>query len=142
MRCDALSRELPPKLTRLTEDCGVCLSSCLDYWEDDLILQAFNRNLILAPQIFGNPWLLRDDEYPLLSRIFNLHRKYRDILVSGMILPVEDYGLNAVSRVDDHTRLITLRNLNWNPVNYTVKLDESVGLKKSANVVVKTYHPT
>lgn len=59
-----------------------------------------------------------------------------------MILPVEDYGLNAVSRVDDHTRLITLRNLNWNPVNYTVKLDESVGLKKSANVVVKTYHPT
>lgn len=141
-RVQALARELPPKLTRLTEDHGVCLSSCLDYWEDDLILQAFNRNLILAPEIYGNPWLLRDDEYPLLARIFNLHRQYRDILVSGMVLPEKEYGLNAVSRGDDHTRFITLRNLSWNPVSCTVKLDESVGLKKSSKVQVKTYHPT
>ena len=141
-RVEALSRELPLKLTRLTEDHGVCLSSCLDYWEDDLILQAFNRNLILAPEIYGNPWLLRDDEYPLLARIFNLHRQYRNIMVSGMILPEKEYGLNAVSRGDGHTRLITLRNLSWNPVNYSVKLDESVGLKKSSKVDVKTYHPT
>ena len=56
-RASALAREIPPGLTRLTEDHGVCLSSCLDYWEDDLVLQAFNRNLILAPQIYGNPWL-------------------------------------------------------------------------------------
>jgi len=141
-RAEALLRELPPKLTRLTEDHGVCLSSCLDYWEDDLILQAFNRNLILAPEIYGNPWLLRDDEYPLLARIFNLHRQYRNMMVSGIILPEKQYGLNAVSRGDDHTRLITLRNLTWNPVNYSVKLDESVGLKKSSKVEVKTYHPT
>jgi hypothetical protein len=141
-RAEALARELPPKLTRLTEDHGVCLSSCLNYWEDDLILQAFNRNLILAPQIYGNPWLLRDDEYPLLARIFNLHRQYRDILVSGMILPEKEYGLNAVSRGDDHTRFITLRNLSWNSVNYTVKLDESIGLKHISKVEVKSYHPT
>lgn len=141
-RVEALARELPPKLTRLTEDHGVCLSSCLDYWEDDLILQAFNRNLILAPEIYGNPWLLRDDEYPLLARIFNLHRQYRDILVSGMILPEKEYGLNAVSRGDDHTRFITLRNLSWNPVSYNVKLDESIGLKQVSKVEVKTYHPT
>ncbi|MBC8004157.1 MAG: hypothetical protein H7X84_01685 [Verrucomicrobia bacterium] len=141
-RVTALARELPPKLTRLTEDHGVCLSSCLDYWEDDLILQAFNRNLILAPEIYGNPWLLRDSEYALLARIYNLHRQYRDILVSGRILPEGEYGLNAVSRGDDHTRFITLRNLSWTPVSYKIKLDESVGLKKSSKVQVKMYHPT
>ncbi|NEW84456.1 MAG: discoidin domain-containing protein [Mariniphaga sp.] len=141
-RVTALSRELPPKLTRLTEDHGVCLSSCLDYWEDDLILQAFNRNLILAPEIYGNPWLLRDDEYPILARIYNLTRQYSNILVNGMVLPEKEYGLNAVSRGDDHTRLITLRNLSWNPKSFTIKLDETVGLKKSTKVLVKTYHPT
>ena len=81
------SRGLPPGLKRLTEDHGVCLSSCLDYWDDDLVLQAFSRCLILAPEIYGNPWLLRDDEFPRLARIYNLHRRYRDILVSGMLLP-------------------------------------------------------
>ena len=141
-RAEALARELPPNLTRLTEDHGVCLSSCLNYWEDDLILQAFNRNLILAPELYGNPWLLSDNEYPMLARIFNLHRKYRDILVSGMILPEEQYGLNAVSRGDEHTRFITLRNLSWNPITFNVKLDGSVGLKNCKEINVKSYHPT
>jgi hypothetical protein len=91
-RAKALSRELTPGLTRLTEDCGVCISSCLDYWEDDLILQAFNRNLILAPEIYGNPWLLRDDEYPYLAYIFNLYKQYNDILVNGIVLSESQYG--------------------------------------------------
>jgi hypothetical protein len=141
-RVEALARELPPNLTRLTEDHGVCLSSCLNYWEDDLILQAFNRDLILAPEIYGNPWLLNDDEYPLFARIFNLHRQYRNILVSGMLLPANEYGLNAVSRGDDHTRFITLRNLSWESVSFKIKLNESVGLKRTQNVEVRTYHPT
>lgn len=141
-RAVALTRELPPKLTRLTEDHGVCLSSCLNYWEDDLILQAFNRNLILAPEIYGNPWLLNDNEFALLARIFNLHRQYRSIMVNGMTLSEDTYGLNAVSRGDDLTRLLTLRNLKWNPVSYSVKLDASIGLKKCSKVLVKTYHPT
>ncbi len=97
-RADALSRGLVPDLQRLTEDHGVCLSSCLDYWEDDLVLQAFNRSLILAPQLYGNPWLLRDDEFPKLARIFNLHRKYRDILVNGLVLPEDIFGPYSVSR--------------------------------------------
>ncbi len=141
-RAGALARELPPKLTRLTEDHGVCLSSYLDYWEDDLVLQAFNRNLVLAPEIYGNPWLLSDDEYPLLARIFNLHRKYRDILVNGMILPEDRYGLNAVSRGDKHTRLVTLRNLRWEPKKFTVKLDSTIGLENIKKIQVRTYHPT
>lgn len=141
-RVEALARDLPPGLTRLTEDHGVCLSSCLNYWEDDLILQAFNRDLVLAPELYGNPWLLKDDEYPLLARIFNLHRKYRDILVAGMQLSEKEYGLNAVSRGDDHTRFITLRNLSWQPVSFNVKLDKTVGLKGISNVEVRICHPT
>lgn len=140
-RAGALSRRLVPELQRLTEDHGVCLSSCLDYWEDDLVLQAFNRNLILAPEIYGNPWFLRDDEYPLLARIFNLTRKYKEILVNGILLPEEKYGEKAVSRGDEKTRLITLRNLSWEPVIRTIKLDEEIGLGKGSMVELRQFHP-
>jgi hypothetical protein len=140
-RAGALSRKLVPELKRLTEDHGVCISSCLDYWEDDLILQAFNRNLILAPQIYGSPWFLRDDEYPKLAGIFNLTRKYKEILVNGIILPAENYGEKAVSRGDDKTRLITLRNISWLPVIRTIKLDEEIGLGKGPAVELRQYHP-
>ncbi|KAA6312955.1 hypothetical protein EZS27_036195, partial [termite gut metagenome] len=75
-RVGNMERGLVPDLKRLTEDHGVCLSSCLDYWEDHLILQAFSRSLILSPQIYGNPWLLSDNEFPKLARIYNLHRKF------------------------------------------------------------------
>lgn len=140
-RADAISRGLVPELKRLTEDHGVCMSSCLDYWEDDLILQAFNRCLILAPQLYGSPWLLRDDEFPRLARIFNLHRKYRDILVNGKVLPEGRFGPNAVSRGDGRIRLITLRNLTWEPLTYSVPLDETVGLTERARVHCRQFHP-
>jgi hypothetical protein len=141
-RADAISRGLVSDLLRLTEDHGVCLSSCLDYWEDDLVLQAFNRSFILAPQLYGNPWLLRDDEFPRLARIFNLHRLYRDILVDGMELPEGRFGPFAVSRGDGTTRLITLRNLGWEPVTYSVPLDESIGLETGGRVHCRRFHPT
>ena len=141
-RAGALSRGLVPDLKRLTEDHGVCLSSCLDYWEDDLILQAFNRGLILAPEIYANPWLLKDEEFPKLARIYNLHRKYRDILVDGKKLSKRHYGPNAVARGDKTTRLVTLRNLTWQPVTYQVKLNSSIGLSRQPMVNVMQYHPT
>ena len=141
-RGGALARKLVPELKRLTEDHGVCLSSCLDYWDDDLILQAFNRCLILAPEIYGNPWLLRDDEFPRLARIYNLHRHYRDILVNGMTLPEKDYGPYAVSRGDGRTRFLTLRNLTWLPVKYKVMLDGSIGLGERGPVMLRQFHPT
>jgi hypothetical protein len=140
-RARAISRKIPPNLTRLTEDHGVCLSSCLDYWQDELILQAFNRSLILAPQIYGNPWLLKDSEFPKLARIYNLHRKYRKLLVNGKILPADQYGPEAVSRGDTNTRFISLRNLTWDPVSYTVILDTSIGLNNRGKVYVRQYHP-
>lgn len=140
-RAGALARGLPPHLTRLVEDHGVCLSSCLDYWEDDIVLQAFNRSLLLAPEIYGNPWLLRDEEYPRLARLFNLHHRFGDLLVHGMPLPDSHYGPNAVSRGDANTRLLTLRNLTWNPVTYRVKLDEEIGLTGAGDVSVRRFHP-
>ena len=141
-RGQAIARKAPEGLTRLTEDHGVCLSSCLDGWQDDLILQAFNRNLILAPQIYANPWLLRDDEFPQLAYIYNLHRRYRDILVDGQRLPEANYGPEAISRGDGKTRFVTLRNLTWEPVKYRVQLGEEVGLKGSKRKVqVKSYYP-
>ena len=140
-RAQALSRGLPPGLERLREDHGVCLSSCLDYWDDDLILQAFNRSLILAPEIYGNPWLLNDDEYPKLARIYNLHKKYEDILINGMVLP-DAYGPHAVSRGDSQTRIITLRNLSWTDTVYTIRLDEETGLQPKGKITLVQIHPT
>ena len=140
-RAKALNRGLPPELKRMAEDHGVCLSSCLDYWADDLILQAFNRSMLLAPQIYGSPWFLRDDEYPKLARIFNLHERYNDLLINGMILPEESYGPNAVSRGNEKTRLITLRNNTWQPITRTVALDETIGLKDTRPREVRLFHP-
>jgi hypothetical protein len=140
-RVGAMARGVPPNLTRLVEDHGVCLSSCLDHWDDDLILQAFNRSLLLAPEIYGDPWFLRDDELPKLARIFNLHRRYGALLVSGIELPDQQYGPHAVSRGDDATRFITMRNLTWNPVTYHLKLDQSIGLQAAGQVTVRAFHP-
>ena len=141
-RVGNLLRGYTPDMKRLTEDHGVCLSSCLDYWEDDLILQAFHRNLILSPEIYGNPWLLRDEEFPRLARIFNLHKQYRDILVEGFKLPESQYGMHAISRGDNTTRLLVLKNLTWEPITYQIDLNKSIGLEDSnSKVQVKQYHP-
>lgn len=140
-RAGALSFGLTRNLERLVEDCGVCISSCLDSWDDELVLQAFNRSLILAPEVYGNPWLLRDDEFPKLARIYNLHRKYGQLLVEGFQLPTT-YGIDAVSRGDEKTRLLTLKNLSWEPKMFTVSLNSEIGLKKGKQVHVRSFHPT
>jgi len=140
-RAGALDRGHTPNYTRLTEDHGVCISSCLDRWDDELIMQAFNRNLILAPQIYGNPWFLRDDEYYRLARIFNLHRKHRDILVNATALP-DSYGPNAVSRGTGTQRFISMTNLSWEPKLITIKLDSEIGLEEGEQIELRKYHPT
>ncbi len=127
---------------RLLEDHGVCLSSELDYWEDDLFIQAFSRNLVLGPELYGSPWFLRDDEYPKLARIYNLCRAYRDIIIDGVLLPEETYGPSAISRGSDTTRIVVLRNPTWEPVTYTVTLDESIGLKCTSSIEARRLHPS
>ncbi len=131
-----------PGLERLAEDHGVCISSCPAYFEDDLIYQAFGRELILAPEIYGNPWFLRDNELPTLAAIYSLHRKYRNILINGTLLP-QSYGPNAVSRGDGTRQFICTGNDSWNEQQLKVKLDEEIGLQKSesGDISVILHHP-
>ena len=140
-RAGTLSIGLTPNMERLVEDCGVCLSSCLDHWDDEMVLQGFNRSLILAPEMYGNPWLLSDPEFAKLARLYNLHRQYAPLLVKGMQLPAS-YGEYAVSRGDDQTRLITLRNLSWETKKYTLTLHQEIGLNRGKQVHLRIYHPT
>jgi hypothetical protein len=141
-RQGVMDRGLPPRLQRLTEDCGVCISSANNNWDDDLILQAFNRSLILAPEVYGNPWLLSDKEFPKLARIYNFHKRNNKLLTKGTELDESKYGYKGVSRGDDNSRIITLRNLTWEPVKRKIILDESIGLKASGKLQVSQFHPT
>lgn len=127
-------------LNRLAEDHGVCISSCMDYFEDELVYQAFGRSLILAPEIYGNPWLLKDEEQSRLARIYNLHRRNAAILVSGKRLP-EEYGCNAVSRGSGEKRFINTGNCSWNTKNITLTLDDTIGIEEGREYCVNIHHP-
>lgn len=127
-------------LERLAEDHGVCISSSIDYFEDELIYQAFNRSLILAPEIYGNPWLMRDDELPKLARVYNLHARNAEILVNGKILD-ESYGENAVSRGSKTKRFISTGNNSWQTKVISVKIGEETGIETEKEVAVNIHHP-
>jgi len=62
--------------------------------------------------------------------------------VCGPLRPEKVFGPAAVSRGDASTRLITLRNLSWEPVTYDVPLDGTIGLEGSGIVHVRRFHPT
>ncbi len=127
-------------LERLAEDHGVCISSNVDYFEDELIYQAFNRSLILAPEIYGNPWFMRDDELPKLARVYNLHARNTSILVNGKLLP-ESYGDNAVSRGSDTKRFISTGNNSWETKTIELKIGEETGISTVSPVEVNIHHP-
>ncbi|MBR2868632.1 MAG: hypothetical protein IKB88_06180 [Clostridia bacterium] len=127
-------------LERLAEDHGVCISSSIDYFEDELIYQAFNRSLILAPEIYGNPWLMRDDELAKLSRVYNLHARNAAILVNGKRLP-ESYGANAVSRGSNSKRFISTGNNSWKTEKITVRIGEETGIDTAEPIAVNIHHP-
>lgn len=135
-------RGLPDDLERLCEDHGVCISSSVAYFEDDLIYQAFGRSMILAPEIYGNPWLMRDDEFPKLARIYNLHKKSAPILVNGLILP-QEYGPGTVSRGTPIHRFLTTGNNTWTKREITVSLDCETGLDvHGEKIALIQRHPT
>lgn len=139
-RVGSMGRGLVPDMQRLTEDHGVCLSSCMDNWDDELVLQAFNRSLILSPQIYGNPWLLGDGEFPKLARIFNLSKAWAPLLTQGIALP-EGYGASAVARGDGQSRIVTLRNLSWETKTVKVNIGQEIGLTDAGKYRVTMYHP-
>ena len=135
-------RGLPEGLDRLLEDHGVCISSSVAYFEDDLIYQAFGRSMILAPEIYGNPWLMRDDEFPKLARVYNLHSACAPILVDGTVLP-DSYGDTPVSRGTGKHRFITTGNHGWTPRAIVVKLDGEIGLADTGErIALIRRHPT
>lgn len=127
-------------LQRLAEDHGVCISSGIDYFEDELIYQAFNRSLILAPETYGNPWFVRDDELPKLARVYNLHRRNAPILVDGLFLG-EAYGCEACVRGSGEKRFISTGNDTWETKTIKIKLDRSIGLENLGQVEVNLHHP-
>ncbi len=127
-------------LERLAEDHGVCISSNVDYFEDELIYQAFNRSLILAPEIYGNPWFMRDDELPKLARAYNLHGRNAKILINGMLLP-ESYGCNAVSRGSSNKRFISTGNDSWESKTVELHIGEEIGISTDLPLEVNIHHP-
>lgn len=127
-------------LDRLQEDHGVCISSCIDYFEDELVYQAFNRSLILAPEMYGNPWLMRDDEFPKLARVYNLHKANAKILVNGLLLP-ESCGCEAVSRGDGSKRYISTGNDSWETKKIKLTLGGEIGLSEGGRYYVNLRHP-
>lgn len=127
-------------LERLAEDHGVCISASIDYFEDELVYQAFNRSLILAPEIYGNPWFMRDDELPKLARVYNLHRRNASILVKGKKLP-ESYGVNAVSRGSETKRFISTGNNSWETKKITIEIGEETGIFADEKIAVNIHHP-
>lgn len=127
-------------LERLAEDHGVCISSCIDYFEDELIYQAFNRSLILAPETYGNPWLMRDDELPKFARVYNLHRRNAPILVNGKLLP-QSYGENACSRGTDTKRFISTGNNSWETKTISISIGEEIGINTEKLLEVSIHHP-
>jgi len=62
-----------------------------------------------------------------------------------MVLPARRYGEKAVSRGDGQTRLMTLRNLSWEPIRCSIKLDEEIGLSAASSgdedIELRQYHP-
>ena len=127
-------------LKRLMEDHGVCISSSVDYFEDDLIYQAFGRSLILAPEMYGNPWFMRDNELPKLARVYNLHKHNADILVDGLTLPA-GYGCDAVSRGTGSKRWLCTGNDTWEKREISIPIDETVGLTEPGAYCVNLRHP-
>lgn len=139
-RAYMFSRGHVKNLQHLAEDHGVCVSSSLDYFEDELVYQAFNRSLILAPELYGNPWFLKDKEYPRLARIYNYHKHNSQYLLKGKLLP-KSYGAEAVSRGNGEKRFISTGNDTWNTKKISIRLDEEIGIKTDEKILVNVRHP-
>lgn len=127
-------------LERLAEDHGVCISSCIDYFEDELIYQAFNRSLILAPETYGNPWLMSDGELPKFAHVYNLHKRNAAILVNGKLLG-EEYGDNACVRGTETKRFISTGNNSWDIKTIKINIGEETGIKTEKKVEINIHHP-
>jgi hypothetical protein len=62
-------------------------------------------------------------------------------MVNGLLLPEETFGERAVSRGDSDTRLITLRNVTWEPSEVNMAIGKEIGLREDIRYEARLLHP-
>lgn len=138
----SINRDLTSKFFdvpfRQFEDHGICFNSCLEKWDNDLVAQAFGRASVLSPEMYGTFFFLRDEDYPRLVRLIQLHKQSQRLLKCSYPLP----GGN-VAHGDGLSALIVLRNPSWEPAAKFISLDASIGVKAAAGtpLTVRQRHP-
>jgi hypothetical protein len=123
---------------RLFEDHGICFNSCLEKWDDDLVTQAFGRASVLSPEMYGTFFFLRDEDYPRLARLIQLHKQVEPLLKSAFPLPEGD-----IAHSDGRSSLVLVRNMSWETKVKTIALDGSIGLSAAPGtaLTVRQRHP-
>ena len=138
----SINRDLMPTFFavpfRQFEDHGICFNSCLEKWDNDLVAQAFGRASVLSPEMYGTFFFLRDEDYPRLARLIQLHKQSEHLLKRAYPLPGGD-----VAHGDGRSALIVLRNPSWEPATKTISLDATIGLTAAAgtSLTVRQHHP-
>jgi hypothetical protein len=123
---------------RQFEDHGICFNSCVENWEDDLVAQAFGRASVLSPELYGTFFFLRDEEYPRLARLIQLHKRSEPLLKKAFPLSEGD-----IAHGDGRSSLVVLRNPTWSYRTKSVPLDGTIGLaaEPGTPLTVRRRHP-
>ncbi|MEE9516701.1 MAG: hypothetical protein V3V52_06335 [Candidatus Adiutricales bacterium] len=123
---------------RLFEDHGICFNSSVERWADDFVIQAFGRASVISPEMYGTFFFLRDDDYPRLARLIQLHKQSHEILKTSFLL--EDGDIAHSSEV---SVLLVLRNMTWDKIEKSVFLDNRIGLsiQKGTPLVLRQRYP-
>ncbi len=141
-RSSSIDRELTSEFFktpfRQFEDHGICFNSCVEKWEDDLVAQAFGRASVLSPELYGTFFFLRDEDYPKLARLIQLHKRSESLLKKAF--PLND---GDIAHGDGRSSLIVLRNPTWVYQTKSVRLDGTIGLAAAPGtpLTVRQRHP-
>jgi hypothetical protein len=141
-RASSIGRELTSEFYntpfRQFEDHGICFNSCVEKWEDDLVAQAFGRASVLSPELYGTFFFLRDEDYPRLARLIQLHKRSESLLKKAFPLSEGD-----IAHGDGRSSMIVLRNPTWAYRTKSVPLDGTIGLAAvpGTPLTVRQRHP-
>ncbi len=123
---------------RLFEDHGICFNSCVERWADDFVVQAFGRASVISPEMYGTFFFLKDDDYPWLARLIQLHKQSHEILKTSFLLEDGD-----IAHSDGTSAMLVLRNMTWEKIEKFVFLDNRIGLNipKGTPLVLRQRYP-
>lgn len=79
-RMATYSRGIPTYLdcySHLLEDHGVCFNGVLEGWEEDFLIQAFGRSLVVSPEIYGTLFCLGDEAYKTFAYLMALAERFK-----------------------------------------------------------------